>query len=375
MNILCVSHTPDLKGSAISLSELMKGMDRSLFVPIAAFSKDGPLIPTLKESGIGTHVVKRRGVLRIGTIREALEVIDRDRIDLVHLNSAVSFSKYFGIAARWRGLPVVWHVREDPDGKRVRSLKKWICFLSTRIIVLTTQQERIFQAGGKVIKVYNGVDTGRFQPNANGAGFRERFDLPEDAFVFGIVGSIEENKGTLNFLKASQLLRETDGEVRFVVVGSGLSEDIRLVREFVNSDSSLASRTVFTGKLAEMPEVMCGLDVLVVASRWESFPRVILESMACGKPAIAPAVGEIPMIIEAGKTGFLIPDNSVPALREAMLRCLRERNGLPEMGKAALEKARREFTIEAHVRKVEEIYRQVLNLGGRPLQFNSERFL
>lgn len=360
MNILCVSHTPDLKGSAVSLCELMKGLDPALFKPVAAFSKDGTLVSVLEDSGISTHVVGRRGFLRLDTLRGALHVIDTEKIDLVHVNSAVSFSKYFAMAARWRRLPVVWHVREDPWGKRLKSLKKWIAGLSTRIVVLTSQQEEAFRRTGKVIKIYNGVDTTRFRPDVGAEEFRKRFQIPEAAFVFGMVGSIEENKGTLNFLKAAQRMSTTGGNIFFAVVGGGLPEDVRNARRFARQDPFLASRTIFTGKLAEIPQVMCGLDVLVVASRWESFPRVLLESMACGKPAIAPAVGEIPRIMDADRTGILVCDNRVETLHEAMERCVRDKSRLREMGRAALERVRGEFTIETHVGKLQEVYAQVL---------------
>jgi glycosyltransferase involved in cell wall biosynthesis len=359
MNVLCASHTPALKGSAISLCELMKRMDRTRFLPVAVFSKTGPLVADLEKSGIKTHIASRKGFLRLGTIREALEIIDRERIDIVHVNSAVPFSKYLGIAARWRRLPVVWHIREDPHGKRVRRLKKWVRLLSTKIVVITTQQEEAFRSTGKATKIRNGVDTVRFSPHVDGRKFREFFEIPGDVFVFGIIGSIEENKGTMNFMEAARLLANSFAEAFFAVVGGGLPEDVQRLRDLVEKDPLLRARTRITGPLTAMPEVLGGLDVLVVASHWESFPRVLIESMACGKPAVAPAVGEIPRIMDSEKTGFLIPDNSVSALHQAMERCLLERGALGQMGRAAMEKARAEFSIERHVREMQAIYEEV----------------
>lgn len=359
LKVLCVSHTPAFKGSAISLCELMKGMDRSSYLPVAVFSKPGPLVNELEASGIRAHVSTRKGFLRLGTIREALEIIDRESIDIVHVNSAVPFSKYFGIAARWKRLPLIWHIREDPDGKRVRRLRKWVRLMSTKIIVLTSQQEEAFRSTGKVAKIINGVDTVRFSPHADGGRFRQSFGIPRDAFLFGIVGSIEENKGTLNFMEAARLLTHSFPEACFAVVGGGFPEDVERLRNLVARDPLLPARTTITGPLTEMPQVLAGLDVLVVASHWESFPRVLIESMASGRPAVAPAVGEIPRIMVPEKTGFLIPDNSTSSLYRAMERCLRERGALAQMGIAAMERARAQFSIQRHVREVETIYQEI----------------
>ncbi|RPJ03720.1 MAG: glycosyltransferase, partial [Deltaproteobacteria bacterium] len=367
VRILYVSHTPDFRGSAMSLSQLMTGLDRDEFIPVAAFSKDGPLVRELRSRNISTHVLKKRGFLGTGLIREALNLIGMERINLVHLNSAVPFSKYVGIAARLKRLPVIWHVREDPNGKRVRRLKKWIDLLSNRIIVVSTQLEAAFgRKMGKLVRVYNGVDTDRFSVGVDGAPFRKKFGLPREAFVFGIVGTIEENKGTILFLKAAEVIcaSESAGSVFFAVIGDGQPEDVDRVHGFLYKRPALAERTVLTGRLGNMPEVMAGIDVLVMASLGENFPRVLIEAMASGKPVVATDVGEVFHIVDDGVTGLVVPKNDAGALASAMTRCLEMRDSLREMGSKAREKVVREFDLRRHVESVQNEYRELFTLHG-----------
>lgn len=359
-NILYASHTPALKGSAVSLTQLVLGLDREVYRPTVVFSKHGPLVEQLKQAGVTAHVLVQKGWLGWRLIRDALAVIDSERIQIVHLNSAVPFCKYIGMAARLRRLPVLWHIREDPGGSRVRRLRKWIRRLSDRILVVSSELEDAFRGDGRVVKIYNGVNVRDFHPDKDGSEFRERYGIPGKAFAFGIVGTIEERKGTLAFLRAASRLVEEGRDAVFLVVGDGLPEDERRVRDLLKSQGGLDGRVVLTGRLANIPEVMAALDVLVIPSLWEGFPRSLIEAMASGTPAIATDVGEVPWMIEDGRSGFVIPREDPGALLHAMRGAMEDRETLESMGRLARAKAEATYSLERHVQAVCAQYRELL---------------
>ena len=359
-SVLYVSHTAALKGSAVSLAQLILGLDRTRFEPTVVFSKPGYWLENLGERGISCHVLRSRGFLGWRLVSEAKAVMHGARAELVHLNSAVPFCKYVGIAAWMRRTPVVWHIREDPRSKRVRRLKKWIRALADRVFVVSSELERFFE-GFPVVKIFNGVDLDRFHPGLTGDGFRERFGIPRTAFVFGVVGTVEERKGTLAFLRAAEILAGSDPDARFAVVGDGLAEDVQKIRNYLAEHKPLASRVVLTGRLDDIPLVMAGLDVLVLPSLWEGFPRSLIEAMASGKTAIASDVGEIPFILEGGRCGMVIPRGDQAALVQAMARCLSDRAALNEMGRLARERVVREFSLQRHVEVIENEYMDLLS--------------
>ena len=274
-SVLYAAHTAALKGSAVSLGQLILGLDRGRFEPAVVFSKPGYWVHHLGERGVPCHVLRGRGFWGWRLVSEAKAVMDRAGVDLVHLNSAVPFCKYVGIAARLRRIPVIWHIREDPGSRRVRRLKKWVRVLADRVFVVSSELERFFD-GFPVVKVFNGVDVDRFRPDLKGDGFRERFHIPAEAFVFGIVGTIEERKGTLAFLRAAEEVARSAPDARFAVIGDGMAEDVETVRRYLSERARLASRVVLTGRLEEIHRVLAELDVLVMPSLWEGFPRSLI---------------------------------------------------------------------------------------------------
>jgi glycosyltransferase involved in cell wall biosynthesis len=86
------------------------------------------------------------------------------------------------------------------------------------------------------------------------------------------------------------------------------------------------------------------LDLLVLPSRFEGFPNVVLEAMAAGTLVVAAPVGDVPALVEEGRTGLLFQ----PGSEEDLARALEAARGLPA-------EARRAITGEAR-RRVEERY-------------------
>ncbi|MBI5190018.1 MAG: glycosyltransferase [Nitrospirae bacterium] len=358
-SVLYVSHTPEFKGSAVSLYQLMTGLDRARFRPVAAFSKPGPMVEKLTSIGVPAYVLARRGLLCIGLVREAMRLIKAEGIGLVHLNSAVPFSKYAGIAAKLSGVPVVWHVREDPEGSRVRKNGPWVRLLSDRIFAVSTDIEVYFSSSGKALKIYNGVDTDVFRPGLDGGSFRDRYGIPVNAFVFGMVGTIEPRKGVLSFLEAAETLLAARPSAWFLIVGSGQRENEDELLKYLEARPALKARTTLAGRVTDVPLAMAALDVLVMPSLWEGFPRALIEAMACGRPSIATQVGEVGNILEDGRTGFVIPKAEVSAISGAMLRCMEMGDDLLEMGRLAREAAVERFGIKRHIDLVMDEYDKI----------------
>ncbi|MBI5015089.1 MAG: glycosyltransferase [Deltaproteobacteria bacterium] len=363
MNVFYGSHTAERKGSAVSLCQLQCSLAGTGFSPVAAFGREGPMADLTRSRGIPTVVLKGKGPLGGQLVLDAWRLLGRYEVGLVHLNCAVSFSKYLGIAARARRLPVLWHLREDPADKPLRRLEGWIRRLSDRIVAVSSDIEEVFRDTGKVVTIYNGVDAERFRCDGERDAVRRELSIPLGAFVFGMVGSVERRKGNLNFLQAAEEAAWHRADVHLVIVGDGRPEAFQELRGFLADRPSLASRVVMTGPRADVPRLLAALDVLVMPSLWEGFPRALIEAMAAGRPAVATAVGEVPRILEDGVTGFVVPRDDPGRLAEALARCLELGPELEEIGRRARARVASSFTVARHVARVTEEYRKVLGWG------------
>jgi glycosyltransferase involved in cell wall biosynthesis len=84
--------------------------------------------------------------------------------------------------------------------------------------------------------------------------------------------------------------------------------------------------------------------VAVLTSRSEGMPVSLMEAAACGVPAVAPAVGGIPELVEDGATGLVIPPGDALALASALERLLLDRDLRTRLGTAARRRAEERFS-------------------------------
>ena len=174
---------------------------------------------------------------------------------------------------------------------------------------LAREMERIGVSSTKIHVVRNGVNLKRFNP-----GDRQlaRNATGIDGLTFLSVGELKEAKG--HHLAIESLLYNK--HAKLVVVGQGGYE--RHLRSIVEQ-YRLQNRVTFAGRLgeAELCTYYQAADALILASRREGMPNVILESLACGTPVIAADVGGIREIISDSCSGELLGDRSGKSIADA----------------------------------------------------------
>lgn len=177
--------------------------------------------------------------------------------------------------------------------------------------------------------VPNAVDTDAFMPLLSDERRQVRQKLgwgSDDDFVIGYVGRLVPEKGLLDALGAVSLLPKN---ARLVFVGSGPQRD-ELERKA--RALGIEERVRFAGQksLAELPDVMNALDVLVLPSRttstWkEQFGRVLIEAGACAIPIVGSDSGAIPAVV--ADAGLIFAEGNISAFAE----CLRRLQSDPEL--------------------------------------------
>ena len=241
----------------------------------------------------------------------------------------------------------------------------WTDRFSDKTTVICTAALRSYVESGaaplkKLAVLYNGVDTAKFQPNAQ-ARRQMRRDLGvEGKFVWLAIGRFERAKDYQNMIQAfAALLQRTTQQIELLICGRGsLEPDIRaLVR-----DCGLTERVRFLGVRHDIPEVMNAADGFVLSSYLEGLPMVLLQASSIGVPIVATDVGGNSEIVIEGMTGFLVPPRNSAALAGAMERL----SHLPEperalMAARARQLASEQFAIEGIIDRWEALYAEHLN--------------
>ena len=168
----------------------------------------------------------------------------------------------------------------------------------------------------------------------------------------GYIGRIAPQKDVGTLITAFGRLA---GPASLLIVGDGPGR-----RAAEQQARPLAAPVRFAGFAphAQIPAVLRHIDLLVLATRYEELPSVLIEGMAAGLPVIASRVGGIPDLIDHDVNGLLVPPDDPAALAAAISRVLTEPGTAARLAAAARQTAQR-YTWPALARQVAAVYLEV----------------
>lgn len=205
-------------------------------------------------------------------------------------------------------------------------------------------------AGRRIVVIPNAVDTATFKPSDRAAA-RHALGLPANApvFLFGAHGAASDwNKGLDLWQAALPFVARQHPEAIALVAGlsggtlSGLPLPVR--------ELGMLNPT-------QLAQAMLAADATVIPSRMENLPNIAAESLACGTPVAAFAVGGIPEMIENGSTGFLARPHEPESLAQALGRLLAQGAG---MRAACITAAQGRYAPDLVARQHIELYQSLL---------------
>ena len=122
---------------------------------------------------------------------------------------------------------------------------------------------------------------------------------------------------------------------------------------------------VFLGIRRDVPALLAALDIAVLSSDYEGSPLSVMEYMAAKKPVVSTRVGGVPELVEDGVHGLLVEPRDPTALAEAVTRLLRDPDEASRMGANGRERQQREFSLDAMVGRIEDLYEERWLASGR----------
>lgn len=180
------------------------------------------------------------------------------------------------------------------------------------------------------------------------------------ALQIGAAARLVASKGLDVLIRAFASVDLPDARLR--IAGDGPEEGAlrRLCREL-----GVADRVEFLGRLPQALELFQQADVVVVPSRDDAFPLVVLEAFACGRCVIASAVGGIPEAVRDGETGLLVRPGDPQDLAGALSEAYQSPELRARLGAAARAAYEAEFTADRMGERTCEVYQEVLDEPAR----------
>lgn len=189
---------------------------------------------------------------------------------------------------------------------------KMTCSLSSLHIFLSSAD--CFSASEMHIEAY--------ESGEHGAIKRKDLNIPEDAFVVGMVGRMSPQKAPDVFVKMAKQVKDEVPNAHFIIVGNGNQEDE--IRKYAE-DNGFSNSLHITGWVDNPMSYVELFDVACLLSRWEGFGLALPEYMMAGKPIVASRVDAIPNIIRNGENGLLVEVDDDIGASNAVLRIYQEK--------------------------------------------------
>jgi glycosyltransferase involved in cell wall biosynthesis len=292
--------------------------------------------------------------------------------DVVHIwQDGMVFAA--GLAALIADVPrIVLSVRTLPPTDRVNRWRLELepiyrALLSTPGVVMTANstmaarryEEWLGMPRGSAPVIHNGVTRLDETPTAEDEVLWRSFaHRTADAdFTVGAVMRLDENKRPLDWLSVAESLHRRYPRVRFVIVGGGT---LRHESQEYAHRLGIADRVLFTGVSRSVGYWLTRMDTLMLLSRFEGMPNVLIEAQLAGIPVVTTPAGGASETLLPGRTGWLTSSAETIDVREVtqLLADLGEMTHARrrEIGNAAREWAEEAFSVESMLERTVQVF-------------------
>jgi glycosyltransferase involved in cell wall biosynthesis len=354
-------------GAERCLVELVTRLDRQRFDPTVYCLGPRPegnalsLVDTLERSGVGVRCFGARRTIDFPRVVLSLRrhfAAERPQIVqafLFHANVAAT------LAARLSGVPhIVTGIRVGEPHRRwrltlSRTIDRWVerhVCVSRAVRDFSLRQAGLPQ--GKLVVIPNGVDVDRFAGATPSS--LESLGVRRDRRIITYIGRLDEQKGLPWLIDLMpRILAHLSGH-DLLLVGSGPQRELleRLVAE-----RGLSERVHFAGFRADVPGILAASDLLVLPSRWEGMPNVILEAMASGKAVVATDVEGVAEALGGGAGQQTVPSGDAEGFVHKVLTNVADARLRALLGAQNQARARDVFSLPAMVDAYQRLYQSL----------------
>jgi glycosyltransferase involved in cell wall biosynthesis len=329
---------------------------------------DSVLAATLDASGVPRRDLGARRMLDPHAWRQLARLVREEGIDIIHTHDLDTHVVATAVRRRV-GVPVVMtrNVLVDQTDTWRRLLRSRLVFPVARIgsdqivavadAVARSFARRALLPRGRVTTIHTGIELERFAPALGRSEARAALGWDRERPTVVMVSVLRSGKGHEMLFRAIPGLARRIPGLAVKIVGAGEAE-----AELRRCAEPLGEVVEFAGQMYDdLPTALWASDVLVLPSRAEGLPIVLIEAAAAGLPVVATDVGGCSEVVFEGTTGYLVDKDDDRALADRLARILGDPAAARAMGAAARAMAEREFSLSQQARATADLYRRILS--------------
>jgi glycosyltransferase involved in cell wall biosynthesis len=203
----------------------------------------------------------------------------------------------------------------------------------------------------RVRVLYYGVPSGTVE-TVDCTDYLDKHNINNSSFKLAIFGRIEEGKGQHLVLEALRQLVAEDRDLELAIIGHVMDEAYFSKLESMSKESGLKNNIHFLGFHDKPVSIMPCFDVVVLASRCETFGLVLPEAMRAGVAVLGSNCGGVPEIIENEKTGLLFETGNADDLARQLGKLVDDPEFCRRLAMSGKNDADQRFSEETHFREL-----------------------
>jgi len=231
-----------------------------------------------------------------------------------------------------------------------KSADRYICVSQS---VAEFYRRRGFSAE-KLVVIPNGIETVRWRDTKPKP--LSDLGIPQGRRLLLFVGRLDKQKGMDQFFQELPALFRDLPDHDLVLVGDG-PQATALARSARRL--GVQERVHFLGWQPDIPPIMAAADLLVLPSRWEGMPNVVLEAMAAGKPVIATQAEGTVELLGLAALEQTTPVGELRQFRTRLTATIKDESLSHDLGRRNQERAE-QFSLEAVVSRYQRLYESLL---------------
>lgn len=393
-------------GSVISLYELLRKLDTSIYEPVVLFQEKNYHLKQFEKLGVKLYHPRKGNIYKrkekqknrdigktinyyskilsyvygegkqiyltlkneLPNVKIIFAIIKNEKIDVIHYNNCFTNNRLSVLIAKFLNIPQIGHMRMFRsltllDEYLARQIKFFI-YISKAIEDWYLNQGIHLNKGSLI---YNPFNITELRSEDKNSKIRKELGISNKDFLICNVGRIDWWKGHEYFINAVDQVVKFNPNIKALIVGSVVPTDkchhyyqnlLRLVKNL-----NLSNNIIFTGYRNDIYDIMQTSNVIIhSASEPEPFGRVIVEGMLAERPVIATDSGGVRDIIDDSITGLLVPPKNEDSLAKAIQFIMENPEASNRIAKNGQRIAEKRFSAHKHAHKVQDIYQGILEL-------------
>ncbi|HVJ48000.1 glycosyltransferase [Desulfitobacterium sp.] len=360
----------EVGGAEQHVLTLLQNLNFNRFNLISGCLIDGPFARLTEDLEIPTLRFPMNHALDLSPLPSLLTELRQQEVALIHTHG--SRANLLGrLAGRWAKVPVIstYHssLRQDYLSRKAAlvalGLDRLTLPLTSGIIMVSEALAReVASRGGKNLRtIYNGIQPlsqmgdETYRRNQRQL-FRDHWDIPDDALVFGSIARLHPTKGLETMIEAAATLLPSFPKLHVLIVGEG---PLHSTLEGKLKEAGVPY--TLPGFIPTAYQTLPAMDIFILPSLNEGMGLVLLEAMQAQLPIVATRVGGVPEVIREDQDGILIPPADSHALAEACQTLFNQPLLAKQLVQSGLTRWQT-FNIEQMIQKTENFYEEILCL-------------